>query len=368
MSRYAEPTWDECQRCGAVVPSGSTFCPECGERLDVRRAADDAPHYESRYDRGYPPARDRRRPAWVPIVLGFGGAAIIGLVVLLAILLTRDEDPETAGASASASVSASTAASADPSGSVEPSVPATPSATPSPTPRPAQANRGIVEIGTDGAELRTQPGGGEVIGTFGAGGRAFVIGTPQEVGGERWYRVAVVEGPYSGCQPEFCPNDIGYLADGTSEADAVLTSLTLECPPSPMAAADLAVLLPLERLACYGSSPIEVSGTLDHCYCDGPMNVSYSPAWLAQPVSLFLFDDTPALWLRFEEDGPVDPDELQAGDIVETTLAMEHDAAPDCQVSGEGDVMSRPEIVLYCRTQLVVQELTVTGFDESVGP
>jgi hypothetical protein len=351
-TRYTEPTWQECPRCRAVVPSATAYCPECGERLDVRRTPEPGPQaYAGEGSRGAPP--------WLPMALGFGGAAIVGLVVLLAILITRG-DPALADAGASATPSASFGASSAPSASAGPSEVASPS--PSPTPRPALANRSIAEVRAD-AELRTQPGAGDVIGTLGSGSRVFVIGTPQD-DESRWYRVAVVEGPYSECDGDFCPNDIGYLADGTSDADAILEGVTLDCDPSPMDAATLSALLPLERLACYGGNPIVVTGTLNHCYCDGPIGTTYNPSWLASPVTQFLFDGTTGVWVRFERNEF--PDGLEAGDVVEATRAMEHDAAPDCTSSSTE--MTTAEVVLYCRTQLVVEDLEVVGFDDSIGP
>jgi hypothetical protein len=364
---YSEPTWQECPRCRAVVPTGTAYCPECGERLDVRRANDPGngpaatPTGRGNDDRG-------GGPPWLPLVLGFGGAAILGIAVLLVLLLTRDDD-SVADASATPTPSASVAPSSEPSASVAPSEEPTPSASPSPTPRPALANRSIAEVETDGLELRTQPAGGDVVGTFGAGGRVFIIGTPQD-NAERWYRVAVVAGPYSECGTGFCPMDIGYVADGTSDADAALAPAALDCPSSPMDAATLNALLPLERLSCYGGNPIEVSGTLNFCYCDGPIGVTYSPSWLAAPVTDFLFDGTQTLWLRFEDGIDEWPEELEAGDVVEATLAMEHDAAPECFASSQnpGGAPPTAELVLYCRTQLVVESLTVTGHDDSIAP
>ena len=351
-TRYTEPTWQECPNCRAVVPAGTAFCPECGTQLEARRNG--VP--------GYSEPSSGRMPPWLPLVLGFGGAAILGIGLLVVLLLTR-EDRSVADASATPTPSASSVASAP--ASVAPSEEPTPSASPSPTPRPALANRSIAQVGADSVELWTQPAGGDVIGTLGSGSRVFIIGTPNDQA-ERWYRVAVVDGPYSECF-ETCPNDIGYLADGTSEADAALVAVPLDCPSSPMDAATLNGLLPLERLACYGGTPIVVTGTLNHCNCDGLIGATYNPAWLAGPVTQFLFDGTNDLWLRFAQNDY--PEDLVAGDIVETTVSMEHDAAPDCAVSGPpGEVPSTAETVLYCRTQLVVEDLTVTGHDDAIAP
>jgi hypothetical protein len=348
-TRHAEPTWDECPHCGAVIPTEASYCADCGKQLVARRA----------------PA-DRRRAPPLPVVLGVVGLAAIGLGALLAILLTPGDDPVVGDATPTATSSATLEESEEPSSLAEP----TPSPSPTAAPRPALANRSIVEVETDGLELRTQPGGGDLIGSLGSGSRAFVIGSPQDASGERWYRIAVVEGPYSGCGADFCPNDIGFVADGASDADAKLVAVSLDCPSSPMTAAELNTLLSYERLACYGGTQIVVTGTLDHCYCDGPIGFSYHPPWLAAPVTQFLFDGTFTLWLRFV-DPPGVPEELVAGDIVEVMLAMEHEAAPDCSVSSENGqaTPSRASAVLDCRTQLVVESLDVTGHDEdAVGP
>jgi hypothetical protein len=294
------------------------------------------------------------------------GVAALGAGALLAVLLTRGDEPAVGDATPSASASVSLEPSAESSETAEP----TASPSPTATPRPALANRSIVEVETEGLELRTQPGGGEVIGTLGSGSRAFVIGAPQDAAGERWYRVAVVEGPYSGCNPDACPHDIGYVADGTADDDANLLAVSLDCPSSPMTAAELDTLDSFERLSCYGGNPIVVTGTLDHCHCDGPIGQSYDPSWLAQPVTLFLFDGTFTLFLHFE-DPPGEPEELMAGDVVEVTLAMEHESAPDCSVTSDigQEVPSRASIVLDCRTRLVVESIDVTGHDEdAVGP
>ncbi len=313
-----------------------------------------------------PPSRRRKASILSPGVLVVAGVAAVALGATLGIVLTGDGDPAVADASPMATSSASVEASAGPSDTGEP----TPSPSPSATPRPALANSSIVEVTTDGLELLSQRGAGDLIGTLGTGSRAFVIGQPQDVDGERWYRVAVADGPYSRCDGDFCPNDIGFVTDGTSEAEANLAEASLDCPSSPMTAAELNTLSSLERLACYGGSPIVVTGTLDHCNCDGPIGSSYDPAWLAQPVTLFLFDGANELFLHFE-DPPGEPEELVAGDIVEATLAMEHDLAPDCTVTSDigQTVPPRANIVLDCRTRLVVESLDVTGHDpDTVGP
>lgn len=351
-----------CPRCGVPVGENAAYCPECGMRL--------APPTGVPHQARTPPAPRGGPPAWaVPAFIGIAIVAV-GLGAVLALLLSGpDTDGELAGVSASPtpSASANPSAGASPMTS-SPSPTSTSQPTPTPTPEPAFANRSIVAVGVGALNLRTQPGtGSTVIGELGEGARLFTIGQPQEIDGERWYRVAVVAGPYSGCEPQFCPRDIGYVAEGVAADERYLLAAELDCPDSPMTAQALNALAPLERLSCYGGNPIVVTGTVDYCYCDGPQVVEYEPWWLAAPVSQFVFDDTQVLWLRWA-DGEVEPEDLEPGDIVEATVAMEHEASLDCTVSGPGDDHpTQAEIILECRTQLVVESVSVTGHDPEVG-
>jgi hypothetical protein len=301
-----------------------------------------------------------------------GAVAALGFGAMLALVLSGDGNEDVALLDASPAVT-TPEASASPSASGSPmprdATPG-PSLTPEPTSGPANANLSIVEVRTDALNLRSQPGtDAPVIGTLNTGARLFTIGRPEDAGGERWYRVAVVAGPYSECEGTYCPSDIGWVAFGLSDADeAFLASTSVDCPSSPMSAEALAQLHPLERLSCYGGDAIVVTGTVDYCYCDGPLVVEYEPLWLAMPVSQFLFHGTAELWHRFEEDVS-GPEGLEPGDIVEVTVAMEHEDAPNCTVSAPvgGGAPTQAQVVLGCRTQLVAENLLVTGHDPNVG-
>lgn len=353
--RHPEPDQVRCPRCGAFVSGGSAYCSECG--IPMRGQ----PHGAQRRESG--------RPPWVVPVFMVAAVAAVGTGVTLGMLLggPATNDRGLAGATGSptpeASATASTPTSSAPDRSPSPTV------EPTATPTPAFGNLSILEVSTDGLNLRSQPGtASPVIGQLETGARLFTIGAPSEAEGDRWYRVAVVGGPYSECEAGFCPRDIGYVAEGIGGDEPYLAEASVLCPTSPMSAEALAQLHPLERLSCFGGNSIVVTGTIDYCYCDGPLVGEYEPMWLAVPVSQFLFHGTSGMWLRFEE-GDSTPDDLSPGDIVQATVAMEHEEAPECSVSGPGDadLPSQAEVILDCRTQLVVEELTVTGNDPNVG-
>ncbi len=213
-------------------------------------------------------------------------------------------------------------------------------------------------------------------GTLDEGARVFVIGAPQQLDDVAWYRVAVVDGPYTGClNDDYCPSEIGWVAEGGTTADPWLLPAALDCPSSPMTAEELDTLHPLERLSCYGGDEIVVTGTLDHCYCDANVPYTWEPFWLAFPLGPFQFHGTNT-FVRWEEQPPAD---LEPGDVVRATLAMEHEAAPTCTItafpeffgpmpSGESppaiETPDPADTVLGCRTQLVVKGYEVIGFED----
>lgn len=349
-----------CASCDATLRPGEEFCPQCGAPVVLRH---------TRSPRG--------RRGVVAAAVG-GGTLISVLAVLLALVLLRPSPESVAGESSAPSPSAT--ADADPSSE--------PSSSPQPDPTPGSeqtgapspsglTNRAVADVAVAGLNLRREPGGGaEVRGTLDEGARVFVIGAPQQLDEVAWYRVAVVDGPYSGClNDDYCPPEIGWVAEGGTSADPWLLPVALDCPASPMTAQELDTLHPLERLSCYGGNDIVVTGTLDVCYCDANAPYTWEPFWLAFPLGAFLFHET-GTFVRFEDQPPAD---LEPGDVVRATLAMEHEAAPTCTVaytpgfpgpiaSGESpppiEEPDRADTVLGCRTQLVVKGYEVTGFED----
>jgi hypothetical protein len=348
-----------CASCETTLRPGEEFCPQCGAPVVLRHSR---------------PPRGRR--GVVAAAVG-GGTLISVLGVFLALVLLRPAPAPTAAESSAPS--ASPTAVADPSGEPSSSPQPDPSSTPVATEPPssgALANRAVAAVAVAGLNLRREPGGGaEIFGTLDEGARVFVIGAPQLVDDVAWYRVAVVDGPYSGCTEQRCPSTVGWVAEGGTGEDAWLRPVGVDCPSSPMTAEELTTLLPLERLSCYGAEEIVVSGTLDVCYCDANAPLTWEPFWLAMPLAPFLFHDT-FTFIRFEEEPPAD---LQIGDVVRATLAMEHEAASTCIVRGNPnffgpmpsgetppviDEPDRAQTVLGCRTQLVMKSFEVIGFED----
>lgn len=322
--------------------------------------------------------RSRRGRGNVTAAAVGGGTLLVLLSVLLVLVLTRPSaEPTVAGPSGTSS-SSSPSPTIDVDSSVEPSSSPQVAATPTETASSGSAldNRAVAEVAVAGLNLRREPGGGaEVRGTLDEGARVFVIGDPQVVDDMAWYRVAVIAGPYSDCVETYCPSHVGWVAEGGTEADPWLRPVVLDCPSSPMTAEQLATLAPLERLSCFGEDDIVVTGTLDVCHCGVYGPLIYEPGWLALPISEFLFHGTQT-FIRFEDGAPPD---LVPGDVVRTTLAMEHESATACIVRGDPGFFgpmpsgeSPPAIVvpdpadtvLGCRAQLVMKDYEVTGTED----
>jgi hypothetical protein len=342
-----------CHVCGARMPAEAVFCPDCGTPRAVARSAPTAGSGDSRKIIG----------------LMAAGAAALVIGVVAALALTRQ--PETAALpSASPTASAAVAgASTTPSAAASPSA----SAAAIPSSPPLLANRAIAEVTVDDLNLRMQPDpAAEVRGQLQTGARVFVIGAPQEGFGLRWYRVAVVTGPYRGCgQDQFCPDDIGWIAENGTGAEPWLSLAEVSCPESPISADQLIALHPLVRLHCYGGNDLTVTGTVvtPLTGLEGP--IRYDPFWLAGPITQFAFRGSEgSLWLRFERQ----PFNLADGNIIRATVAMEHELSPKCTTSvipnyfgpipsGQSpppvELPERARVVLECRTQLVVKSFEI---------
>lgn len=342
-----------CHACGARMPPEAAFCPECGTpRAVATTAANPAGGGDSRKIIG----------------LMAAGAAALVIGVVAALALTRQ--PETAGLpSASPTASAAVADATTPSPAASPSA----SAAAIPSTPPVLANRAIAEVTVDDLNLRMQPDpAAEVRGQLQTGARVFVIGAPQEGNGLRWYRVAVVTGPYRGCgQDVYCPDDIGWIAENGTGAEPWLSRAEVTCPESPISADQLIALHPLVRLHCYGGNDLTVTGTVvaPVTGLEGP--IRYDPFWLAAPITRFAFRGSQDwLWLRFERE----PANLVEGNIIRATVAMEHELSPKCMTSvspgyfgpipsGQSppsvELPERARVVLECRTQLVVRSFEV---------
>src|SRR5438093_7561334 len=179
-----------------------------------------------------------------------------------------------------AAPNARSAPSGTPTGVPQPSVTASPTGAPSePIASSSPAVGGIVVDGlakptVDGLTVRAKPGtAGAQLGTIDAGQLGFVVAGPVSADGYAWYRLSAVGlPPNAGCEPPVrttpftCPDWVGWVAGAQPGGQTWLEATTLPCASSPMnvealiSDSALGPQTPLERLACYGSTPIRVRG------------------------------------------------------------------------------------------------------------
>lgn len=351
----------QCTSCGAALTPNASFCPECGTPQRVERVA--------RVARVATEPRPDGRRWWIPVAIGVGGVASLlgGALIGLALMGSPDG---TAGDPSPSAVASGPAGS-----TTEPSESPAPSPSPSPS-EPATAavipNRAIAEVTTDSLNLRAAAGeGSEALATLEPGRRLFIIGEPSEASDLRWYRVAPfddVEGCEGGC------GLIGFVATPLREdEEAWIEPVEVSCPSSPMTAAQIGVLDPLEALHCYGRTEIEITGTLD-LPIDGPDSpYRYTPEWLTQGSLLFMRD---AWWITYRPHPDADLEEPERGDVVRVTGHFEDPAATDCRATVDPDFFGGEipddfastvipaRVVLDCRTAFAWTEYEVIGFED----
>ena len=245
-------------------------------------------------------------------------------------------------------------------------------------PNPVLANRAIADVVVDQLNVRASGSSSAgVLGQLRAGARVFVIGSPTAEGETNWYRVAVVSGAFAGYSPCVnygCTEGIGYVASPIT-GDAWLEEVEIGCPSSPVAAVDMAELLPLERLHCFGNTDIIVTGTIDTPCCGYVGPIAYEPPWLATPSNTAYFRD--AAFLQFRIDPATGLASPERGDVVRATGHFDDSASPSCRAFADpsvgaedydpSQIPTTAEIVLTCRTQIVFSQFEVTGY-EDLGP
>ena len=298
-----------------------------------------------------------RRPAWLlPAAIAVGAIAAIAGGAFLGIALSGPSDV----AQGEATPSASAAGTPGPTPTFELSTEPTPSPSPTPVALPVIPNRAIAAITVDALTVWSEANESSIdFGELGAGARLFIIGEPAEREGERWYRVAYVDGPkVSGfdlgeCQLN-CGPSLGYVATPTDGDDAWL-EVDVACAASPMTTAELLAMVPLERLHCYGRSEITVTGALDQSVIEP--NGALTPEWLADNPPRAIGNGTLGIHFAPDLEGDLPP----PSSTVRMVGHFEDPAAATCRIDYTlvPDAPSTAHIVLGCRTRFVVTDAEV---------
>lgn len=179
---------------------------------------------------------------------------------------------------------------------------------------------------------------------------------PVAADGYTWYPVALEE--------PLPVNTTPWLAIEAAAA----TLAQPDCPDDePSTLADVAVLAPQERVACFGDDEIELTGMMPLSGLGGMAFGTWEPMWLAYPVNDGhpLHDiDQPRLDMGVRFSPGIEPPELPSGATdprQEVRLVGHFDdpASATCVVQAPTATEPEPmtDVELYCRTQFVVTEI-----------
>lgn len=274
-------------------------------------------------------------------------------------------------------------ASAEPSGAASAAPSVKPSATPAPAARPIMP--GIAATVLVGLNVRQYPSTHAAkIGSLAKGDVVYLLGFGGvKADGYVWFeagRIVGVHGalpalpawPISGSWTD----ETGWIAIGNGTTPWIAA---LEPRCSDAAATDLATLsamLPGEQLACLGKTKLVLQGTFGCGGCGGAFPGTFTPTWLAEPLSgMFSANfakQVGPLQLYF----PPDVTRPKEGSILRVTGHLADSRSSSCKVAipTTEDPLAKPVPVrsadaqAWCREHLVVDSYEVLGTDPSYPP
>jgi hypothetical protein len=157
-----------------------------------------------------------------------------------------------------------------------------------------------------------------------------------------------------------------YIALGT-EARAFVEPVAARCPQA-VDLANVAAMLPGERLACFGQRSLTLEGTFQLCGCDGDIGpVVYEPEWLATDGGLYL-SAWPDQWTRLLFKLPPPLEEPAEGSLLRIVGHLDDPRAQTCRGADLADPdnpipFDASEMILGCRHRFVVETIDVLGLN-----
>jgi hypothetical protein len=263
-----------------------------------------------------------------------------------------------------------------------PTGPVLPSAEPtgaSWTPRPAEALLGdsLVSVVVDRLNLREKPTvDSESLGVVEKGDFLWIDSSPFSHDGYSWYHAALVAP--AGEPPGVGDKILGHDKNGwiaVAKADSRYVKAFPPRCPATIDVSSVQSMLGSEKLACFGSNTIELTGTFGCGGCGGTGPGSYDPAWLVGPFNPFLLGPNPinggsgSFGLRFAPAGPGAP---TSGSVIRVRGHFDDPASATCAISvvdplhpnGQNLVAIPSEAAqLYCAQQFVGESVEVLGTD-----
>jgi hypothetical protein len=275
-----------------------------------------------------------------------------------------------------------------PTPTVQPSTPAQPTPTPEPSADvveldppsgdlanvgPPLAYDGTAVVVTTNLRIRSAPFVGETSIKFRRylqpGDRMVVLDGPVIGQNYEWYLVAV----WRPSAPALSW-PVGWVARAGHDGEVWFQATSVSCPASPISIEALATLAPVDRLACYHDTPIEVRAVIGSAAVDCDQaheGCPTGPDWLATgtlraSISAAVEGATPSVPIALDPASGLTADTLQAAGVVKLRGAFDANAAstcaPDPARAGPDGPLTPIEAMLRCRTEFVVTGMTAETF------
>ena len=203
---------------------------------------------------------------------------------------------------------------------------------------------------------------------LGKGDRMYVLDGPVIGQNYEWYEVSV----WRPSQPSVTW-PVGWVARAGHDGEVWFQGTTLECPASPMTVEALLALAPADRLACFGSRPIDVRAVVGMATSDcdtAQAGCLTGPPWLAPIVmranvsaALAAPSGVP---IAIGPDTSLRADSMVSSGVVELHGSFDHPSArtcvPDADRVGPDGPLAPIDAILACRLRFVVSAVTPETF------
>jgi hypothetical protein len=183
----------------------------------------------------------------------------------------------------------------------------------------------------------------------------FIVDGPVMADGYDWYQVAPFAWEISDIAHE-APG-LGWVAAASRDGEAWIEPIAPDCPDPSLEA--IQWLSSLARLACFGTQPVTLEGTLSGCGTGGG-----TASWLGGACQLMPFESEGhvprGLLLRFHPEGagsPFDGTEM----AVRVIGQFDDPLARTCESFEEPDLpaLGADQLILSCRAEFVVSEVVI---------
>jgi len=206
------------------------------------------------------------------------------------------------------------------------------------------------------------------------GDRMYVLDGPVIGQNYEWYEVAV----WRPSQPSI-RWPAGWVARAGHDGEVWFQGTTVDCPASPMTIEALLALAPADRLACFGSAPIDIRAVVGTTSIDcdtAQAGCVTGPPWLVPTmlranISAALAGSS-GVPIAIAPGTSLRADSIVSGGVVQLHGTFDHPSAktcvPDADRVGPDGPLAPIDAILACRLRFVVSAVTPETFPAVTAP